>query len=229
MYIWVVCKIIYSSYIQRGSLQPLVALIVQRASSQTLQRETETAADPSIREAATSLSAPIKTMPLSKTPYYDDKMFLTQPSYWNVDMTIFDPEFEWSIAMKRKVNNSNTATATIDVVLMKPLASNILRQVSLNPSNPADLPRRIIIAVYWLIMATTIEYYSLILNEPTNIISWGASSAMQNSRSVLVGPFTLWSLIWHLDFPHQTALAAVTDASSVLFSSLPLWNETNAV
>lgn len=27
----------------------------------------------------------------------------------------------------------------------------------------------------------------------------------QNSRSVLVGPFTLWSLIWHLDFPQQTA------------------------
>lgn len=153
-------------------------------------------------------------------------MFLTQPSCWNVDMTIFDPEFEWSIAMKRKVNDSNmqTATATTDVVLIKPLASNILRQVSLNPSNPADLPRRIIIAVYWLIMATTIEYYSLILNQPTNIISWGASSAMQNSRSVLVGPFTLWSLIWHLDFPHQTALAAVTDASSVLFSSPVKWD-----
>lgn len=51
------------SYIQPCVLQP-AGLIAQRASSQTLQRETETetetAAKPLIRDAATSLPAPTK-------------------------------------------------------------------------------------------------------------------------------------------------------------------------
>lgn len=53
----------------------------------------ETAADPLIRDAAAPFSAPTKTWPQSKTPYYDDKMFLTWPRYWT-DVAAFYPTFK---------------------------------------------------------------------------------------------------------------------------------------